>query len=170
MNKKRIAIIGPPGSGKSTLACKLGKMLNVPVHHLDRYVFEPDGKKKNKQAFIELQKELLSKEGWVVEGCSFSTFELRFAKAEVMIYLNFSALKCISRLCKRIFNYEKKFGGLRAINWQILKYTWTFDKEKRQRIEELKNKYPEVYFKEFQCQKEADNYLTRLCNIFGRRC
>ena len=46
---KRIAIIGLPGSGKSTFAIELGKVLRVPVHHLDRHMFEPNGKKKDKK-------------------------------------------------------------------------------------------------------------------------
>lgn len=37
---KKFAIIGLPGSGKSTFSVKLGKILNIPVHHLDRHIFE----------------------------------------------------------------------------------------------------------------------------------
>ena len=43
---KRIALIGLPGSGKSTFAVKLGKRLAIPVHHLDKHMFEEGGKKK----------------------------------------------------------------------------------------------------------------------------
>ncbi len=51
---------------------------------------------------------------------------------------------------KRLFNYEKLFGGLRKITLELLKYTWTFDREKRERIEELVKKCP---------SKDADQYL-----------
>jgi adenylate kinase family enzyme len=95
MNKihaKKFALIGLPGSGKSTFASKLGKILKIPVHHLDKHMFEPDGKKKDKQEFIEIQKAMLNEEAWIVEGCSFSTFEMRFAKADILIYFHFSRL------------------------------------------------------------------------------
>jgi adenylate kinase family enzyme len=46
MHPKKIAVIGLPGSGKSTFSFKLGKILSIPVHHLDRHMFEPGGKKK----------------------------------------------------------------------------------------------------------------------------
>lgn len=52
---KKFALIGLPGSGKSTFASKLGKILDIPVHHLDRHMFEPGGKKRDKQEFIETQ-------------------------------------------------------------------------------------------------------------------
>jgi adenylate kinase family enzyme len=159
---KKFAVIGLPGSGKSTFAAKLGQCLHIPVHHLDRHMFEPEGKKKDKQKFIETQKALLDQPAWVVEGCSFSTFEMRFAKADVLIYFHFSRLVCFLQLCKRVFNYKKEFGGLRAVTWGILKYTWNFDREKKARIEELKKKFPRVKFFVFRNRKEADLFLKSL--------
>jgi len=36
---KRIMIFGIPGSGKSFFAVRLGKLLGIPVEHLDRYFY-----------------------------------------------------------------------------------------------------------------------------------
>jgi adenylate kinase family enzyme len=159
---KKFALIGLPGSGKSTFAAKLGEILGIPVHHLDRHMFEPGGKKRDKQEFIEIQKAMLSEEAWVVEGCSFSTFEMRFAKADVLIYFQLPRPLCFLRLFKRLFNYKKDFGGLRAVTWEILRYTWNFDKEKRARIEELRKKYPQTDFLIFKNQKDADIFLQSM--------
>ncbi len=159
---KKFALIGLPGSGKSTFAAKLGRILGIPVHHLDRHMFEVGGKKRDKQEFIEIQKAMLSEEAWVIEGCSFSTFEMRFAKADVLIYFQLPRLVCFLRLFKRLFNYKKDFGGLRAVTWEILKYTWNFDKEKRTRIEELRKKYPRTDFVIFKNQKDADIFLQSI--------
>lgn len=162
---KKFALIGLPGSGKSTFASKLGRILGIPVHHLDRHMFEPDGKKKDKQEFIEIQRAMLNEEAWVVEGCSFSTFEMRFAKADILIYFHFSRFVCFLRLLKRLFNYTRDFGGLRSITWEILKYTWNFDKEKRARIEELRQKYPQTEFHIFRSQKDADFFLKSVSSL-----
>lgn len=163
---KKFALIGLPGSGKSTFAYRLGEILDIPVHHLDRHMFEPDGKKRDKQEFIEIQKMMLNEKAWVIEGCSFSTFEMRFARADVLIYFHFSRLVCFWRLFKRLFNYKRDFGGLRAITWEILKYTWNFDKEKRARIEELREKYPQTDFLIFRNQKDADLFLRQICDRY----
>ena len=162
MIPKKFALIGLPGSGKSTFANRLGKALGIPVHHLDRHRFELDGKKKDKQEFLKIQQQILNEDAWIVEGCSFSTFEMRFQKADVMIYFHFSRFICFFRLFKRIFNYKKEFGGLRSINWEILKYTWNFDKEKRAHIAYLSQKYPKTDFFIFKNQKDADKYMKTL--------
>lgn len=157
---RRFALIGLPGSGKSTFAVKLGRLLNIPVHHLDKHVFEPNGKKRDKQDFLSIQKAIVDEESWVIEGCSFSTFEMRFARADTVIYFFLPRHLCIWRMLKRIFNYEKSFGGLRKITWELLKYTWRFDAEKRERIEELAKKYPTLDFRIFRSQEDADQYLA----------
>lgn len=53
---KKFAIIGLPGSGKSTFATKLGKILDIPVHHLDRHMFEPGGKKETNKSLLPSKK------------------------------------------------------------------------------------------------------------------
>lgn len=124
---------------------------------------EPIGKTLSNIRSVLDQKAMLEETAWIVEGCSFSTFEMRFAKADVLIYFHFSRLVCFWRFFKRLFNYKREFGGLQAINWELLKYTWNFDKEKRARIEELRDKYPQTDFLIFRTQKDADLFIEDIC-------
>lgn len=158
---KRIAIIGLPGSGKSTFAIKFGRVLRIPVHHLDRHLF--DGRKKReKKEFLAIKESLLKEEAWIIEGCSFSTFEMRFARADTVIYFDLPRLLCIWRVFKRRFTLDKclsETGCLKGINWELIKYIWNFNRDKRPRIEELSRRYPEVEFLVFHCSRDLDNYL-----------
>jgi adenylate kinase family enzyme len=163
-NPQRIAIIGLPGSGKSTFAIKLGKALNIPVHHLDRHMF--DGReKREKSEFLAIKEPLLKEEAWIIEGCSFSTLEMRFARADTVIYLDFPRMLCIWRVCKRLFTFDKHLnetGCLDGINWTLIKYIWNFNGDKRQGIEELSRRYPEVEFLVFHHSRDLNKYLENV--------
>ncbi len=161
---KRIAVIGLPGSGKSTFALRLGKILNIPVHHLDKHMF--DGRtKRNKQEFLLIKQALVNEESWIIEGCSLSTLEMRFARADMIIYFHLPRWLCIWRVFKRLFTFDKKIadtGCLNGINWTLIKYIWNFDRDKRESIEELRKRYPNVEFLVFRHSQEPDKYLEKV--------
>lgn len=161
---KRIAVIGLPGSGKSTFATKLGKTLNIPVHHLDKHMF--DGRtKRNKEEFLSIKESLVNEKNWIIEGCSLSTLEMRFARADTIIYFHLPRWLCIWRVLKRLFTFDKAIadtGCLNGINWTLIKYIWNFEHDKRERIEELRKRYPNVEFLIFRHSQDPDEYLEKL--------
>ncbi|MGA8165013.1 MAG: hypothetical protein WB791_08335 [Waddliaceae bacterium] len=158
---KRVAIIGPPGSGKSTFAIKLGNLLNIAVHHLDVHMFIGDIK-RDKQEFLEIQRKIIAEDSWIIEGCSISTLEMRFARADTVLYLDFLPLLCIWRVCKRaLFHHEDLAGSgcAKVVNRELLKYIWTFKREKGAAVNELKRRYPGLNLKAFSSTKDFQNYL-----------
>ncbi len=161
---KKIAVIGLPGSGKSTFAMQLGKLLGISVEHLDRYQFIGN-KKRDKAEFLAIQDDILAREFWIIEGCSFSTLEKRFEKSDCVIYLRFSKLLCIWRILKRLFRTWKTpcdSGCLNGINWTLIQYIWNFDLEKGERIQELAKKYPHVDFRIFTSFTDINLYLDEI--------
>ena len=160
---KRFAIIGLPGSGKSTFATLLGETLDIPVHHLDKHMFEKDGKKKDKEGLLSIERSMTKEEAWVIEGCSLSTLETRFARATDVIYFRFPRLLCLWRILKRFCIYDKALsntGCVRAVNWRLIKYIWKFEAEKGKGIETLASKYPQVRFHIFTTSREAQKFLS----------
>lgn len=158
---KRIAIIGLPGSGKSTFAIALGKILRLPVHHLDKHMF--DGKtKRNREEFLSVKKALVKEEAWIIEGCSISTLEMRFARADTIIYLNLPRLLCLWRIGKRMLTSDthlSETGCLKGMNWPLIKYIWNFERDKRGEIDDLRKRYPQVNFLVFHNSTEVERYL-----------
>lgn len=165
---RRIVIIGLPGSGKSTFAVRLGKALGLAVHHLDKHMFVAGGKKRNKQEFIAVQQEMLDQEGWIIEGCSTSTFEMRFARAETVLYFRPSRLLCLWRALKRRLAPDPTLcdtaeGCSKVFTWEMVKYTWNFDRDKKALIASLMEKYPHLQMRTFASCKEIEDYLEAVC-------
>jgi adenylate kinase family enzyme len=162
---KRIAIIGLPGSGKSSFATKLGKILDIPVHHLDKEMFK-GGVKRDRDEFLSMKRVLVQEDSWIIEGCSLSTLEMRFARADTVIYMDLPRLLCLWRVCKRVFTFDEylaETGCLQGVNWTLIKYIWNFDKDKRPAIEELRKRYPDVKFIVFHDVHDAERYIKLMC-------
>lgn len=162
---QRIAIVGLPGSGKSTFATKLGKALKIPVHHLDQLVFEGNTK-RNRQEFLDLHQSLIQKESWIIEGCSTSTFESRFARADTVIYFGLPRLVCVGRVFKRLFSFDKALcrdtGCLDTVNFPLLQYIWNFERDKKHAIHDLIKQFPHLEYYELKSKNDVASCFERI--------
>lgn len=161
---KRIAVIGLPGSGKSTFAIQLGQLLNIPVHHLDSHCFTGRVKRDHCD-FVSLQQAIIDQESWIIEGCSIKTLDMRFKRADTVIYLDFPRFQCIWRVFKRAFSFNpilSNSGCANFVNWTLLIYIWTFKKEKRPIIDKLRAQYPHLAFHLLKNEKELELLVKNL--------
>lgn len=99
---QRILIIGCPGSGKSTLAISLGKLLNIPVIHLDKLYWKPNWINVSREEFDEKLKLELIKPRWIIDGNFQRTLAFRLQYADLLIFLNFSTEDCLSGYSQRL--------------------------------------------------------------------
>ena len=102
---KRISIVGPSGSGKSTLAVKLGKVLNLPVHHIDCYFIKPGWQAGDKLVVAKQIEEVTKTDEWIIDGNYKLTLENRFKRSDLIIFLNFPLEFCIQSIKQR---HDKK--------------------------------------------------------------
>jgi len=65
---KRVVILGSSGSGKTFLARRLSALLGLGVHHLDTYYWQPEWREPDPQAFAQLNRDIVSRDSWIVEG------------------------------------------------------------------------------------------------------
>jgi adenylate kinase family enzyme len=100
---KRILILGPSGSGKTTLAEKIGKSINIPIIHLDRYFWNPVWTENPQSDWVVKVKKLISGESWVMDGNFISNFALRSKAADTIIFIKVSLRISYFRTLRRIF-------------------------------------------------------------------
>lgn len=167
----RIYIFGRPGSGKSTFALKLRNYTNLPLYHLDKYFYIANWIKRDYQEFLSIQQNIVNQKNWIIDGNSLQSLEMRYSKADLCLYFNYSRWLCLLRLFKRQFFKDPAIkdraeGCAEKTSWNLIKYMWTFeyrlDKRIIKQITDLKIKYPHVKFIEICNDKD----LKKISDLF----
>lgn len=126
-------IFGRPGSGKSTFAVGLSKHLNLPLYHLDKYFFISSWVERPYEEFLQIQRNILNQDQWIIDGNSVRSLEMRYARADLVIYCDIPRLWCLFRLMKRRFSKDPTIDD-RAPNcpeilrFRLISYMWRFHK------------------------------------------
>src|SRR5438876_3475675 len=97
----RIVIIGPLGAGKSTLAVNLGRLLGIPVHHLDSLYWGRDWTPTPADEWKALLGRLVGGPSWIIDGNFTSSLSERLHAADTVIYLDISPLTSTIRALRR---------------------------------------------------------------------
>ncbi|MDK1288860.1 hypothetical protein [Pseudoalteromonas umbrosa] len=116
----KITIIGNSGSGKSTLALKLGRIHDLPVHHLDLLVSKGEWSLVPEAEFNMTHQALLKEPKWIIEGMGYeSTFDNRFSQSDLIIFIDFNILVHIWWVIKRsmlaLFQAQAGWRGRRLL-------------------------------------------------------
>lgn len=130
---KRIMIFGRPGSGKSTFAVKLSKKLGLPLYHLDKYFFTSHWVERPYDEFLEIQKNLIHQDRWIIDGNSVQSLAMRYDRADLVIYMDRCRYLCLFRLIKRCFSKNRPIDDRaphcpEILRWRLIRYMWTFPK------------------------------------------
>jgi len=165
MNK--IAVIGCGGAGKSNLSIKLGKLISIPVHHLDCMFWKPGWISTDRNEFVKLQNDIFTNDHWIIDGNYGGTMDLRLEQADTIIFLDLPTIVCISGALRRYFKYRNATrpdmteGNAERITLEFLKYVWTY-RTKRQPpiIEKLKNMTKEKKVIILNTRQEIASFLS----------
>lgn len=154
---KRIMVFGRPGSGKSTFSDELSKALNLPLHHLDKHFYEENWAKRDYSEFLEIQQNIVNSQSWVIDGNCTKSFEMRWAKSDLVLYFNFPKPICYFRVFKRFFKPnafdDRAFGCFETIQMSLLKYMWSFEKRVKNQVVTFQGEYSAI-FKEIKNDHE----------------
>jgi len=143
----RISVVGISGSGKSTLSDKLGKKLNLPVFHLDKYFWAVGWKKQyeTKEEFTVVVDGFANQDKWVIDGNYRSAhIDLRFGRADTIVFLDFPKYRCLWRVFVRVLNrkqpFDKAEGVKQRVNWDLVKWILNYKTdEMREKVASYKD-------------------------------
>jgi len=134
-NVKRILIIGHPGAGKSTFAAELGKVVKLPLIHLDKEFWQPGWIETPKNEWRQLIEAIVQSDEWIIDGTYDRTLDIRLLRADTVIIFDYSRYLCLWRICKRII---ASYGKVRPdmaddcperIDLGFLKWAWNYRRD-----------------------------------------
>lgn len=141
----KISIIGGSGTGKTTLSRNLGKVLNLPVYHIDAIQYFENWERRNNEDRDRIILEKLSENKWIIDGSYRATLQQRLANADLIIYLDYSSFAqvkgAIGRYIKNHGKEKPEIPGCKEeMSWDFFMFVLKWRKNKRDEIMEKVNK------------------------------
>jgi adenylate kinase family enzyme len=144
---KRTLIIGSGGAGKSTLARRLGEKTGIEVVHLDKLFWNPGWVRTEKKEWLEIVRQVIEKESWIMDGDFGSTLGMRADAADTIIFMDIPRHVCVYRIVKRWVMYNRDTrpdmaaGCEERFDWEFLLWVWNYPKRSKPGKELVLNRY-----------------------------
>ena len=163
---KKVIVLGNNGSGKSYFSKKLAEKTKLPLIHLDLIYWQKNWEHPCREEWINIQKNLLKNDSWIIDGMYISTFEMRFKKAEVVYFLDIDNDLCLESVKQREHEKRSDFPAFLEKNQEqfdiLVDGLLEFQEKRKPQILEMHRKYPSVDFIVFKTREEINSYLKTL--------
>ncbi|MFN5903358.1 MAG: topology modulation protein [Novosphingobium sp.] len=129
---QRVLVIGSPGAGKSTLSHRLAACTGLPLFHLDQMFWQPGWVERDRDEGCAELAEVLAGDHWIIDGNYGSTLPMRVARADTVVWLDYSTWLCLGRVFKRWWQYRGRArpdmteGCPENLNLEFLLYVLMF--------------------------------------------
>lgn len=118
---QRISVVGTSGSGKTTLAREISQRLAIPHVELDYLHWEPNWVEVPNDVMRQRLCEALSGSNWVVDGDYRIVRDIVWARADTVVWLDYSWPVVMSRIfwrtLSRVVTQQEVCNGNRE-TWQ----------------------------------------------------
>ncbi len=135
LTMRRVMIIGQPGAGKSTLARELGKALNLPVVHIDRFHWQEGWVARDPTERDSLCHQAHAQDAWIIEGGNSPTWPERIARCDTLIWIDIPVWARLWRICKRTIRHIGRSRDDMPANcperFDLLFLKWVWDTRKQ---------------------------------------
>lgn len=109
----RLIVMGPSNSGKSTLSVSLGRLMGLPVVHLDllRHEVGTFDRLRSLTDFHHDHAQAIAASSWIIDGNYSSCLDRRLERATGVILLDVTTLKSLQRYIGRCLGRSVRHGG-----------------------------------------------------------
>ncbi len=165
---KRVLVIGSCGAGKSTFARRLHEKTGLELIHLDKLYHKPNWIEPAEDKWLKKVREIIRLDEWIIDGNYGGTMELRLERCDSVIWLDFPRTVCTWRVLKRIAKYRNGVrpdmaeGCVERFDWEFIKYTWNFPKDKNPDIVSRLKKFKNIKTFRLRSNDEVENFFAEL--------
>jgi shikimate kinase len=171
---RRINVVGTSCSGKTTLARIVAARLDVPCIELDALFWGPGWTPVPDELFLERVRRALAGEAWVVDGGYAKLDQLKLARVDTVIWLDYPMRTVLARWAgrtvRRIRTQEEFWPGtgnretLRNAFRRdgLLAWILTTHRRRRASMEARMQAWPRVTWVRLRSPAEASRWLAGL--------
>jgi adenylate kinase family enzyme len=135
---ERVAIVGCGGSGKSYVARELGRLLDLPVIHMDAVYFDDQWNPLPMERFEAVQSGLVAASRWVIDGNYNSTVQVRLEAADTVVFMDLPTSVCLWGILSRQLRHGRgqndQNGVYNRITGDVLRYVLSYRRKMRPRV------------------------------------
>ncbi len=170
----RIILLGNNGSGKSFFARELAAITDLPLTHLDREFWLPNWEMPTEEEWMEKNRKFIAEKEWILDGmCSYGTMELRFAAADLVLFLDFNRIACLAGVIKRTGKLRPDFPEYLTKEKSAIDFlrfclgVLRFPRNRKKRILRLHETYPDIPFLIIKSRRNMRKLLNQWRNEFA---
>lgn len=137
---QRVLIIGSGGSGKSTLSKRLGRLLGLPVVHLDMLYWSAGWIEPDKAQWAETVRKVIGEKAWILDGNYSGTLAERIEACDTVIFLDLSRFVCLWRVLARVARHRGRSrpdmadGCPERLGITFLLWIWNYPNRTRRKV------------------------------------
>ena len=158
---KKVIVIGCPGSGKSTISRELHNKTGIPLYHLDMMYWNADKTTVEKSVFLERLSVVLEKDEWIIDGNYGSTMELRMAKCDTVIFLDYPLEVCLGGIKERHGKPRSDMPWIETEeDAEFIEFIKSYNEQQKPKVLELLKKYSDKNIIILESREQADAFVN----------